>query len=243
MSNDGDSRRGVRGAIIGDQGREGRSHAGIRTRGVHPGDTVSDWRATLHARFAGRAEPVLVGPDGLRSAASLWSGARAWTALFRSGHAAWPVHLVHPDRLLALQVLMATLWDARPLFVSASPRDEPAVGWTVVDGRVRLGPREVGAVARGGWPVAELAVATEAGLAGAGRETHVPAIVQVAAARRTHADLWSLVAADGRGPERAHPILLPAFDPRVLDTPEALLQATLLPLLLADEVHADVPRA
>ena len=71
------------------------------------------WRETLRSRMRGQPVPMLVLPDSLWSAASLWAGTRAWVAAFRA------TGLVAGDRLVCalpegaafVQVLLACLWE------------------------------------------------------------------------------------------------------------------------------------
>ena len=71
------------------------------------------WRETLRDRMRGQPVPMLVLPDSLWSAASLWAGTRAWLSAFRGAG------LVAGDRLVCalpegaafVQVMLACLWD------------------------------------------------------------------------------------------------------------------------------------
>jgi hypothetical protein len=75
--------------------------------------SANPWRAILHQRMRGQPTPMLVMPDAIWSAASLWAGTRAWVAAFRTSG------LVAGDRLIIalpegpafVQVLLACLWD------------------------------------------------------------------------------------------------------------------------------------
>jgi len=76
--------------------------------------TLDDsWRDVLHARFRGQPTPLLVMPDALWTAASLWVGTRAWTKAFRAmGVGAGEVVMCTlPAGPAFVQVLLACLWD------------------------------------------------------------------------------------------------------------------------------------
>ena len=76
---------------------------------------VSDnpWRGALHTRFRGQPTPLLVMPDALWTAASLWAGTRAWTTAFRSMELAAGdvVSCALPAGPAFVQVLLACLWE------------------------------------------------------------------------------------------------------------------------------------
>jgi len=75
--------------------------------------TDNPWRPVLYARFRGQPTPMLVLPDALWTAASLWAGTRAWAKSFRESG-------LMPGDVIAcalpagsgfVQVLLACLWD------------------------------------------------------------------------------------------------------------------------------------
>ncbi len=75
--------------------------------------THNPWRPVLYARFRGQPTPLLVLPDALWTAASLWAGTRAWSKVFReSGLIQGDVIAcaLPPDSAF-VQVLLACLWD------------------------------------------------------------------------------------------------------------------------------------
>ncbi len=78
---------------------------------VHTSD--NPWRDVLHARFRGQPTPLLVMPDALWTAASLWAGTREWTRAFRAmGLNAGDVLVCAlPAGPAFVQVLLACLWD------------------------------------------------------------------------------------------------------------------------------------
>jgi len=79
------------------------------------------WHDLLRSRLRGRPTPMLVTPEALWSAASLWAGTRAWTGAFRAAG------LTAGDRLVCalpagpafVQVLLACLWDG----IACTPLD------------------------------------------------------------------------------------------------------------------------
>jgi len=77
----------------------------------HTSDNL--WRDVLHARFRGQPTPLLVMPDALWTAASLWAGTRAWTKAFREvGFVAGDVIGCDlPAGPAFVQVLLACLWE------------------------------------------------------------------------------------------------------------------------------------
>lgn len=128
----------------------------------------SDWRSVIHARFANRAEPVLVVPGGIRSAASLWSGARLWVHAFRAEpHRRCVIVQPWTSEELAVQLLMAVLWLGLDLHVVAAPSDrrgvallDPGSCWYVDEPShpwhgVPVGAGQL-AVEPGGWPMSSV---------------------------------------------------------------------------------------
>ena len=77
----------------------------------HTSDNL--WRDVLHARFRGQPTPLLVMPDALWTAASLWAGTRAWTKAFREvGFVAGDVIGCDlPAGPAFVQILLACLWE------------------------------------------------------------------------------------------------------------------------------------
>jgi len=75
------------------------------------------WRDRLYRCLASQATPVLVSRAGVRSAASLWAGAREWTRRFRDEGIGTGTRVVcvHADELVQLQLLVACLWDGLDL--------------------------------------------------------------------------------------------------------------------------------
>ena len=67
----------------------------------------------LDARLRGQPTPILVMPDALWSAASLWAGTRAWTNAFRAAGMAGGHGLLCalPAGPAFVQVLLACLWE------------------------------------------------------------------------------------------------------------------------------------
>ena len=73
----------------------------------------SPWRQTLRERMRGQPVPMLVLPDSLWSAASLWAGTRAWLSAFRGAGLGAGDRLVCalPQGAAFVQVLLACLWE------------------------------------------------------------------------------------------------------------------------------------
>jgi hypothetical protein len=92
----------------------------------HPGigseDTTALWRDRLYRCLASRATPVIVSPTGVRSAASIWAGAREWTRRLREARigVGTRVHCAHADPMVLLQLLVACLWDGVDLSLSST---------------------------------------------------------------------------------------------------------------------------
>lgn len=87
------------------------------------GPLVSDaWREWLYVRLAGRATPVVQFAEGVRSAASLWAGAREWTQALRTSgmRAADVIVCALPSGPAVLQLLIASLWDGYSLVLYPS---------------------------------------------------------------------------------------------------------------------------
>jgi len=82
------------------------------------------WRERLYARLAEQPVPLLVLPDALWTAASLWAGARQWTRALRAAGLARGDRVVCalPAGAAFVQLLVAALWDGYTLAVT-SPRD------------------------------------------------------------------------------------------------------------------------
>ncbi len=85
---------------------------------------VPGWRDRLHARLAGQPTPLLVLPDHIWTAASLWAGSRQWVRALREAG------LMRGDRVVCalpagaafVQLLIASLWDGFTL-APVAPRD------------------------------------------------------------------------------------------------------------------------
>jgi len=82
------------------------------------------WRDRLYARLAGQPTPLLVLPDHIWTAASLWAGSRQWVRALREAG------LTRGDRVVCglppgaafVQLLIASLWDGYTL-APVAPRD------------------------------------------------------------------------------------------------------------------------
>lgn len=92
------------------------------------GDAIAHRRDVLYRVLANNATPVVLFPDGVRSAASLWAGTREWTRAFRAAglEAGQVVASALPTGEALLQLLIACLWDDLSLLLldaEASPHD------------------------------------------------------------------------------------------------------------------------
>jgi hypothetical protein len=82
--------------------------------GIGSEEATALWRDRLYRCLASQPTPVVVSATGVRSAASIWAGAREWTRRFREaslGRGA-RVTCAHADQMVVLQLLIACLWDA-----------------------------------------------------------------------------------------------------------------------------------
>ena len=87
---------------------------GLEQREPHlPDESENPWRTLLRSRLRGCPTPLLVMPDALWSAASLWAGSRAWIQALRSAGVVAGDRLVCalPEGPAFVQVLVACLWD------------------------------------------------------------------------------------------------------------------------------------
>lgn len=92
------------------------------------GDAIAHRRDVLYRVLANNATPVVLFPDGVRSAASLWAGTREWTRAFRSAgmQRGQVVACALPIGETLLQLLVACLWDDLSLLLldpEASPHE------------------------------------------------------------------------------------------------------------------------
>lgn len=134
--------------------------------GIGRGAVTAAWRDRLHGCLASHATPVVVFPESVRSAASLWSGTRAWTHQLRAagigaGDTVWSVL---PVGEALLQVLLACLWEGVSLMLLQPDviEDGELDALRLVeraDGALlllpacgALSPTWVHAPAAGGWP-------------------------------------------------------------------------------------------
>ena len=128
-------------------------------------EQTASWRALLYERFANQPTPVVVFSDSVRSAASLWTGIRAWTSTFRAVGVATGDRVVSalPAGDALLQLTFACLWESVGLVLTATEADGQL---TAVDVDLLLERHDarclVGAMVRGrpvlepsagGWPV------------------------------------------------------------------------------------------
>lgn len=87
------------------------------------------WRALLYGRLANQPSPVVVVSDSVRSAASLWTGLRAWVSTFRAAgftHGDVVISTLPPNDAL-LQLALACMWESLPLVLAGEIPDGPDV--------------------------------------------------------------------------------------------------------------------
>ena len=85
------------------------------------------WREWLYPRFRGQAYPVLVFPEGVVPAASLWAGARVWLDAFRAAGlgAGDRVVMALPPSPAFVSVLLAAFWEGVTLALLPPAGDLP----------------------------------------------------------------------------------------------------------------------
>lgn len=218
------------------------------------GPTKGAWRPLLRARLVGRAEPLFIGASGLRSAASIWSGAQVWAQLLRAQPDSTRVVVRQVERLALMQLLVAALWDGRTLQVEAGCRT-PLPGAWCLDGRqLAYDGQTVCRLGDGGWP----------DLAGLARMSTLDMLavapahgdIAVRGRQASHGDLWLALGAPLGDQLAAQttavlPVAVPRtevlahFDLVSLATPHDLLKDALLPLLRCTELweHPALPTA
>lgn len=128
--------------------------------GIGSDGATARWRDRLYRCLASQATPVLVSGAGVRSAASIWAGAREWTRRFRDEGMGRGTRVVcaHTDDLVQLQLLVACLWDGFELRLTTSAAaeaiDVAAGAADVLVGESRGSFAQSGwhTPAAGGWP-------------------------------------------------------------------------------------------
>ncbi len=207
----------------------------------------------LRTRFFGRAEPLFVDPRGLRSAASLWSGAQMWVQLLRAHPHSPSVVVWQTDRLALLQLLVAALWDGRSLSIEATASGPWPDALCLDGGQVMHGGQAVCGLGDGGWPD----LPGTPPLSPRDMLTTLPADgnVAVRGQQAGHGDLWLALGAPLSQPPSGLPAttvqtaprteVLAPFDLASLNTPDDVLNDALIPLLRSHEVweHAALPAA
>ncbi len=109
------------------QSRSAKSRVAVRAwrHRCHVREPITaGWRERLHARLVGQPTPLLVLPDHIWTAASLWAGSRQWVRALREAG------LERGDRVVCalpagaafVQLLIASLWDGYTL-APVAPRD------------------------------------------------------------------------------------------------------------------------
>lgn len=209
------------------------------------GPVKGAWRPLLRTRLVGRAEPLYVDTHGLRSAASIWSGAQVWAQLLRAHPDITSVVVWQAERLALVQLLVAALWDGRTLEIEA-PSDGLRADTWCLDGRqlVRDG-QPVCHISDGGWPHLEcpdrLSILDMLAVAPAHGD------IVVHGQQASHGDLWLALGAPlghqlssraNTAPQEPPPApeVLAQFDLACLATPQDVLNDALVPLLRSTEV-------
>jgi len=74
---------------------------------------VTGWRDGLYARLAGQPSPLLILPDQIWTASSLWAGSRLWVRVLREAGLSRGDRVVCalPAGAAFVQLLVASLWD------------------------------------------------------------------------------------------------------------------------------------
>lgn len=99
------------------------------------------WRERLHAALVGRPYPLLVTPERILPAASLWTSARAWVAALRAaGIGAGDRVVLAADAGPAfVPLLVAGLWESLSLVVVSASGTDPLKQLEFFDARLMVG--------------------------------------------------------------------------------------------------------
>lgn len=203
------------------------------------------WRPLLRSRLVGRAEPLYIGAGGLRSAASIWSGAQVWAQLLRSQPGGARVVVCQADRLALLQLLVAVLWDGRTLQVNAGPEAPLPFAWCLDGRQVEHDGQPICRLGDGGWP--DLAGPARLSIRDMLTVAPEEGDIAVRGLHASHGDLWlalgaplghvpSATSSTGQREPTPRSEVLAEFDLTALVTPQDLLNDALLPLLQCAEV-------
>jgi hypothetical protein len=203
----------------------------------------------LRTRLTGRAEPLYIDSQGLRSAASLWSGVQVWAQLLRTQPDSTHVVVWRAERVALLQLLVAALWDGRTLVIEARPAvDAPASfpsAWCLDGCQVLHGAQPICRLSEGGWP--ELAGTAPLSILEMLSFAPQAGDIAVREHANSHGDLWLALGAplltpppaplEAMLPETAPTTeVLAPWDLAALAAPHDVLGDTLLPLLRCAEV-------
>lgn len=202
------------------------------------------WRPWLRTRLVGRAEPLFVDTDGLRSAASVWSGAQAWAQLLRTQADSTCVVVRRIERLALLQLLVAVLWDGRTLQIGTAGPSLLSGVWCVDGREVLHAGQTLCRLGEGGWP--DLAGPERLSILDMLAVAPADGDIAVHGQQATHGALWLALAAPLGQPQPAAAAVpapgpactevLAPFDLAALATPHDVLNDALLPLLRCTEV-------
>lgn len=109
-----------------------------------PLDTVNAsarWRSALRERMRERPYPLFLMPEGVITAATVWTGSRIWTHAFREAglSAGDRFVLALPPSHAFLQALVAALWEGLTVAV-LPPSDDVAAAMATLDARAAAAP-------------------------------------------------------------------------------------------------------
>ncbi len=212
--------------------------------GVGGEDATALWRDGLFRRLASQSTPVLMTGVDVRSAASLWAGAREWTRRLREAQIGRGGHVccAHPDGLVLLQLLVACLWDGIDVTLCDDVTAATiAGGQDAADLLVGIHPGWYAPLA-GGWPDPDVPLrAVDAPVRTGAREAADGPIVQCSDGERvTHAQLFADAAAlaDAWDLTGARVLALGAWHTRA-----GLTAGLLAPLMHSEELFAERERS
>lgn len=202
---------------------------------AHPVQGI--WRPLLRSRLHGRAEPLLVEVGGLRSAASLWSGAQVWVQLLRTRPDVLRVRVCRAERLALLQLLVAVLWDGRTLEIEPNVDVSSSGAWSLDGRQVMHDDQTVCLLGDGGWP--DLMGSASLSVLDMLAAAPMRGDIVVRGRRADHGALWLTLSVPPGAvlpTSEAGAVVLPDFDLAALATPHDLLNDALVPLLHFTEV-------
>lgn len=212
--------------------------------GIGVGAATASWRDHVHRGLASNATPVVLFPDRVRSAASLWSGVRTWTHHLRRANigARALVLAALPAGEALLQLLVACLWEGVCLEVHPPLGDGGALrrrleghdgALLVLEALPESAPAWMHAPAPGGWPDEDRPFTCRLPLAGQAERPEEPFVRMGDESGLTHAQLLHRFTEQLRD--------APLHGTRVLSLADwhdmhELLDGVIAPLLSAEEL-------